>query len=57
MSANFLENETLKPPETFNFPFEPYPIQHNFMKQLYSAIENNKLGIFESPTGTVCIQH
>ncbi|KAI5646593.1 hypothetical protein NE865_01527 [Phthorimaea operculella] len=36
----------------FPFPFEPYPIQKKFMKELYLTIENNQLGIFESPTGT-----
>lgn len=37
----------------FNFPFPPYSIQKQFMKELYFTIEENKLGIFESPTGTV----
>lgn len=46
-------SECLNPPEEFPFPFEPYSIQKEFMKQLYTAIENRKLGIFESPTGTV----
>nr|XP_053603575.1 ATP-dependent DNA helicase DDX11 isoform X2 [Plodia interpunctella] len=36
----------------FSFPFPPYPIQEKFMKELYSTIEESKLGIFESPTGT-----
>ena len=40
-------------PEVFRFPFEPYPIQLDFMKNLYQCIEEGKLGIFESPTGTV----
>ncbi|XP_032780597.2 ATP-dependent DNA helicase DDX11 isoform X1 [Daphnia magna] len=39
-------------PEVFRFPFEPYPIQLDFMKNLYQCIEQGKLGIFESPTGT-----
>ncbi|XP_046462730.1 ATP-dependent DNA helicase DDX11-like [Daphnia pulex] len=39
-------------PEGFRFPFEPYPIQLDFMKSLYKCIEQGKLGIFESPTGT-----
>nr|CAB3236927.1 probable ATP-dependent RNA helicase DDX11 [Phallusia mammillata] len=39
-------------PQTFPFPFEPYGIQVDFMKNLYEAIENRKIGIFESPTGT-----
>lgn len=42
-------------PEVFQFPFQPYSIQLDFMKNLYKCIENRKLGIFESPTGTVCI--
>lgn len=41
-------------PHSFPFPFEPYPIQLDFMKNLYQCIEEGKLGIFESPTGTVC---
>jgi chromosome transmission fidelity protein 1 len=43
----------MEPPENFDFPFQPYPIQHDFMRCLYDVIENKKLGIFESPTGTV----
>lgn len=39
----------------FPFPYEPYPIQKEFMKELYSTLENNCIGIFESPTGTVKI--
>ncbi|XP_057367089.1 putative ATP-dependent RNA helicase DDX11-like protein 8 isoform X2 [Daphnia carinata] len=39
-------------PEVFRFPFEPYPIQLDFMKNVYQCIEQGKLGIFESPTGT-----
>lgn len=45
--------EKLVPPSNFSFPFKPYKIQHDFMSNLYKAIENKKLGIFESPTGTV----
>lgn len=37
----------------FDFPFPPYDIQKQFMNSLYNALETNKLGIFESPTGTV----
>lgn len=40
---------------SFSFPFEPYDIQKAFMQQLYDCLETGKLGIFESPTGTVCI--
>lgn len=42
-----------KLPEKFPFPYEkPYNIQQQFMEQLYSCIDNRKIGIFESPTGT-----
>lgn len=44
--------ERLSPPEDFSFPFTPYGIQRDFMSHLYTALEQNKLGIFESPTGT-----
>ena len=37
----------------FPFPFPPYAIQEDFMKALYGTLEQGKVGIFESPTGTV----
>lgn len=40
------------PPDDFNFPFKPYEIQRSFMKSLYQVLANEKIGIFESPTGT-----
>ncbi|KAG8232334.1 hypothetical protein J437_LFUL012924, partial [Ladona fulva] len=48
----FKPSKSLEPPEKFPFPVEPYPIQNDFMKNLYGAIEGNKIGVFESPTGT-----
>ncbi|XP_051953705.1 ATP-dependent DNA helicase DDX11 [Xyrauchen texanus] len=36
----------------FPFPFQPYTIQESFMETLYSALDQGKVGIFESPTGT-----
>nr|XP_055029828.1 ATP-dependent DNA helicase DDX11 isoform X2 [Misgurnus anguillicaudatus] len=36
----------------FPFPFQPYPIQERFMESLYTALDQGKVGIFESPTGT-----
>ncbi|XP_034032472.1 ATP-dependent DNA helicase DDX11 [Thalassophryne amazonica] len=36
----------------FPFPYQPYTIQEQFMKALYSALDQGKVGIFESPTGT-----
>ena len=44
--------EELKVPDEFEFPFEPYGIQKDFMKELYRTVENGRIGIFESPTGT-----
>ena len=42
--------------EEFAFPFEPYEVQKDFMKNLYDTLEKRKIGIFESPTGTGYIQ-
>ncbi|XP_032893656.1 ATP-dependent DNA helicase DDX11 [Amblyraja radiata] len=36
----------------FLFPFKPYSIQEEFMTALYNVLEDGKIGIFESPTGT-----
>ena len=43
----------LSPPEEFPFPFQPYSIQKDFMRELYLTLERGHVGIFESPTGTV----
>jgi len=40
-------------PHAFAFPFQPYDIQLDLMRKLYEALELGKIGIFESPTGTV----
>ncbi|XP_061577917.1 ATP-dependent DNA helicase DDX11 [Cololabis saira] len=37
---------------TFPFPYQPYNIQEDFMQTLYRALDQGKVGIFESPTGT-----
>jgi len=37
----------------FSFPFPPYDIQIDFMKFMYKCISENKIGLLESPTGTV----
>lgn len=39
----------------FPFPYQPYDIQEQFMQALYGALDQGKVGIFESPTGTVCL--
>ena len=36
------------------FPYEPYSIQKQFMTHVYQCVDQKKIGIFESPTGTVC---
>lgn len=48
-----MEETALETPSDFPFPFTPYSIQKDLMRNLYNALEGKKLGIFESPTGTV----
>jgi chromosome transmission fidelity protein 1 len=36
----------------FHHPYEPYEIQLQFMNAVYECLEDGKVGIFESPTGT-----
>jgi chromosome transmission fidelity protein 1 len=36
----------------FHHPYTPYDIQNEFMGAVYDCLENGKVGIFESPTGT-----
>ena len=51
-SSKIEENLECAIPSHFQFPFEPYDIQKQFMRELYGCIELGKVGIFESPTGT-----
>lgn len=38
----------------FGFPYEsPYSSQIELMKDIYDTIDEEKIGFFESPTGTV----
>lgn len=39
-------------PKDFHHPYQPYEIQQQFMQAVYDCIEDGKVGIFESPTGT-----
>ena len=39
-------------PRDFHHPYEPYDIQNDLMNVIYSCIEEGKIGILESPTGT-----
>ncbi|RPA73019.1 DNA repair helicase [Ascobolus immersus RN42] len=41
-----------KEQKDFHHPYKPYDIQVQFMTELYNTIEDGKIGIFESPTGT-----
>ena len=37
----------------FHHPYTPYAIQEEFMSTVYRVLEEGKIGILESPTGTV----
>lgn len=37
----------------YHHPFAPYHVQKEFMSMVYKCLEDGKVGIFESPTGTV----
>jgi chromosome transmission fidelity protein 1 len=37
----------------FHHPYTPYAIQEAFMETVYQVLEEGKVGILESPTGTV----
>lgn len=37
----------------FHHPYTPYAIQVEFMSTVYQVLEEGKVGILESPTGTV----
>ena len=50
-----LAESELDVPSQFPFPFTPYDIQVEFMKNVYRTLEQGKIGILESPTGTVSI--
>jgi chromosome transmission fidelity protein 1 len=36
----------------FHHPYQPYDIQEDFMSAVYRCLEDGRIGIFESPTGT-----
>ncbi|RLM01804.1 ATP-dependent DNA helicase chl1 [Aspergillus turcosus] len=39
-------------PQNFHHPYSPYDIQLQFMRALYTCLEEGKVAVFESPTGT-----
>ncbi|OAJ41322.1 hypothetical protein BDEG_24943 [Batrachochytrium dendrobatidis JEL423] len=41
--------------QEFPFPYQPWDIQTKFMQSLYKTLDNNHVGIYESPTGTVSV--
>jgi hypothetical protein len=43
----------LLPRVEFPFPHAPYAIQRALMSNIYTAMKKKRVGIFESPTGTV----
>lgn len=48
------DEQSLVIPDNFSFPYpKPYSIQLDLMKSLYKTLELKKIGIFESPTGSV----
>ncbi|XP_017086789.1 ATP-dependent DNA helicase DDX11 [Drosophila eugracilis] len=38
--------------QEFGFPYTAYAIQEQLMQDIFQVLENGKVGIFESPTGT-----
>lgn len=36
----------------YHHPYTPYAIQKQFMDEVYGCLEESKIGIFESPTGS-----
>lgn len=50
--GNLKEYNVHNSPRKYNHPFEPYDIQIQLMDAIYDAIDNYKIGLFESPTGT-----
>lgn len=38
--------------DCYGFPYAPYPLQRDFMRQVYETLEQGGIGILESPTGT-----
>jgi chromosome transmission fidelity protein 1 len=49
------EKITSEPIRDFHHPYTPYDIQDTFMNTVYEILDNSKVGILESPTGTVSL--
>ncbi|CBF82692.1 DNA helicase [Aspergillus nidulans FGSC A4] len=52
MNKDTLSSMEPSKPQTFNHPYTPYDIQVRFMQSLYECLEEGKVAIFESPTGS-----
>lgn len=52
--ASTSESLPLVAPDSFSFPYPtPYAIQRDLMQTVFAAIEQSKIAIVQSPTGTV----
>jgi hypothetical protein len=51
--AERAQNKSSHDPRDFHHPYTPYSIQETFMSTVYQVLEDGKVGILESPTGTV----
>ena len=51
-STSFFQPQQQTDRDFSAFPHQPYPIQTAFMQALYSALDEKRLALFESPTGT-----
>ena len=47
------ESQVMTAKTAFHHPYTPYAIQEEFMSTVYQVLEEGKVGILESPTGTV----
>jgi hypothetical protein len=51
--AEKAQDESSHDSRDFHHPYTPYSIQETFMSTVYQVLEDCKVGILESPTGTV----
>jgi hypothetical protein len=47
------QNHAVTTARDFHHPYTPYAIQETFMSTVYQVLDEGKIGILESPTGTV----
>ncbi|QSZ28588.1 hypothetical protein DSL72_003087 [Monilinia vaccinii-corymbosi] len=52
LTSNDPDGEMELHKKDFHHPYTPYPIQETFMQTVYDVLEQGKIGILESPTGT-----